>query len=319
MIFKFEPQYMERVWGGTSFKDILGRNTGDLKNLGESWDIVDRKDHQSKLSNTEAKGTKLRALLLENHHLIMGPTWEKERPFPILVKWLECRERLSLQVHPPSKIANKLGGEPKTENWYIAHATTDAGLFIGLKKGTTKDLFTQALKNGSAESHCHRVNSHAGQSILVESGRLHAIDKGNLILEIQQNSDTTYRAYDWGRVGLDGKPRELHLKNSLQCVDFNDFEPSPLLQDQSKVKTLADCPHFRIRKFNAKANENINLKEKNQDCLLLNPIGCKVIVGKETVKSGSLALSPYSESCEVTFKTDGQLLVTDHFTQFDKK
>ena len=110
---------------------------------------------------------------------------------------------------------------------------------MGLKKETTKDDFEAALRNNQVEQYCHRVDSEAGDSMLVQSGRIHAIDAGNLILEIQQNSDTTYRVYDWGRLGLDNKPRQLHVEESMQCIDFMDFEPMPL---KSKDKNdLGKC------------------------------------------------------------------------------
>ncbi|MEK9633930.1 MAG: type I phosphomannose isomerase catalytic subunit, partial [Opitutae bacterium] len=204
MIFKFEPIYKERVWGGTKIRDLFGRETPEGSLIGESWEIVDRKDDNSVLANTSHRGLTLAALLKSDGKSVMGPNWEPGRPFPLLVKWLDCSKRLSLQVHPPGKIAKKLSGEPKTENWYVAEASSDAGLFIGLKKGTSPDDFGQAVEEKTVEALCHRVQSKKGDSILVESGRLHAIDAGNLILEIQQNSDTTYRVYDWGRLGLDG-------------------------------------------------------------------------------------------------------------------
>ena len=128
----------------------------------------------------------IREILELNHPQIMGPGWDQKKRFPILVKWLDCAKRLSLQVHPPKELANSLKGEPKTENWYIAHTWSDSGIYVGLKSGTTKDKFLKALVEKRLESVCHRIPSSAGDSILVESGRLHAIDAGNLILEIQQ-------------------------------------------------------------------------------------------------------------------------------------
>ena len=207
MIFKFEPHYFERVWGGQSLKEILSRKIPSNQKIGEAWDLVDREGCESLISLPQTSSNSIRNLLESHSEEIMGPGWDKHRRFPILVKWLDCTDRLSLQVHPPSSIASSLGGEPKTENWYILSASEEAGLFLGLKNGTTKQDFLHALENEELELVCNRLNSRAGSSVLVESGRMHAIDAGNLILEIQQNSDTTYRVYDWGRKDQFGKSR----------------------------------------------------------------------------------------------------------------
>lgn len=312
-IFKFEPHYFERVWGGQAFKDILGRNIHGKQNLGESWEIVDREDCQSVLINPNRGTTTLRELLKYNHLNLMGPGWNMTDKFPILVKWLDCHERLSLQVHPPESIAATLSGEPKTENWYVAHASKEAGLYVGLKSGTSKQDFMSALMEKNLQSVCHRINSCKGDSILVESGRLHAIDGGNLILEIQQNSDTTYRVYDWERVDEDGCSRKLHIEESLKCINFNDFEPDVISQDHSPVQILAESSAFRIRKFTVDKPMTINLKKVKEQCMILNPLFTDIIVGSEPIYSGTLAISPFSEKCQVCFKEPGELIVTDNF------
>ena len=139
MIFKFEPIYKERIWGGTKIRDLFGRETPEGSRIGESWEIVDRKDDNSVLANTSFRGRTLSELLEFEGKSVMGPNWEQGRPFPLLVKWLDCSQRLSLQVHPPDKIAKKLSAEPKTENWYVAEASPGAGLFIGPQKGNFPD------------------------------------------------------------------------------------------------------------------------------------------------------------------------------------
>ena len=313
MIFKFEPLYFERVWGGRALEMKFGREIPKEINIGESWDIVDRVDFQSILSPSCGKSTTLRELIRSNPEKIMGPRWDLDRQFPLLVKWLDCTDRLSLQVHPPSKVARALMGEPKTENWYIVQANENACLFIGLKKGKSKLDFIQALEEENLESVCHRIQSKQGDSLLVESGSMHAIDGGNLILEIQQNSDTTYRVYDWGRKGTDGQPRKLHLEESLQCINFNEIEPNVVSTSQSPMQVLADCEHFRIRKFKVKKEQSIELKGLSEQCMILNPIDSEICVGDELLSAGELGLSPYNEGCNVKFLSSGTLLVTDNF------
>ena len=256
----FTPIYQERVWGGENFSSQLGRTLPSGKVIGESWEIVDRAEAQSVALGGAYQGMTLTEILAQDGKKILGDHYQSGSRFPLLIKWLDCQERLSLQVHPPAAKAEELQGEPKTEFWYVAHATPEAGLMVGLKKGATREQFETALQNNEAEPLVHREPSQQGSSIFVPSGRLHAIDGGNLILEIQQNSDTTYRVYDWGRMGLDGKPRALHIAESMASIDFDDFEP-PLTPPAHGMETLAECAHFRIRKFDLEVNsEHLFLK-----------------------------------------------------------
>lgn len=313
MIFKFEPHYFERVWGGQFLHTKLDRAIPQGIDVGESWDIVDRKDVQSSVTYPENGKLTIRDLLRSKHPEIMGPGWKKDQRFPLLVKWLDCRQRLSLQVHPPEELATSLKGEPKTENWYIADSSENAGVFIGLKQGTSKESFIQALEEDRIESVCQRIKSQTGDSILVESGSIHAIDGGNLILEIQQNSDTTYRVYDWGRKGTDGLPRLLHIKESLACINFQSFEPKIVREGSLPVQILADCKHFRIRKFKARKDQHLELKQSNEQCMILNPINSEISIGNTVIAPGELGLSPFNKSCKVTIKKAGDLIVTDNF------
>ena len=241
----------------------------------------------------------------------MGEGYDSSRPFPILVKWLDCSDRLSLQVHPPAEVAPALGGEPKTENWYIADCQADASLIVGLKNGVTRDEFERRLGEGTLEECVHRFPVSSGESILVESGRIHAIDAGNLILEIQQNSDTTYRVYDWGRVGLDGSPRQLHVEESLKCIDWNDFEPETVCPGPGE-SLLADCREFRLRKMDLEVSSNPVALEQGEPRLVSVTAGSVQISGKEAV-NGTTVLLPARSSFEVTASEGATILVTDRF------
>jgi mannose-6-phosphate isomerase len=294
VIFKFEPLYKIRPWGGNFIKRQFNRKIKpESSHIGESWEIVDRPEDQSIVNDGKHKGLTLRQIILNNCHDIMGPNWKQNARFPILVKWLDCKERLSLQVHPPKKIAKKLGGQPKTENWYVANTTENSGLFIGFKKITDQKVFQKALKDGKAESLCYRTTSNKGDSILVESGRIHAIDKGNLILEIQQNSDTTYRVYDWGRVDLDNKPRRLHINESLKSINFKDIKPQ-LIKNNKNTKQLeiANCENFRITKYLFRKGTEFLIKKENVECNLLHLVEGKMKIDAITVKKGTKLCLP---------------------------
>lgn len=310
----FTPLYKERVWGGRGLELKLGRTLPRGKMIGESWELVDREDEQSVVAVGTHKGKTIRELLEKHAVNILGPGREGSRPFPILIKWLDCQERLSLQVHPPAEIAPLLGGEPKTENWYIADCDENASLIVGLKQGVTREQFTQALKDNKVAACVHRFPVKAGDSILVESGRVHAIDAGNLILEIQQNSDTTYRVYDWARVGLDGAPRQLHIEQSLQSIDFEDFEPRPL-KIVPGAQTLADCKEFRILKFELTPEDDALEFPAGESARLIHIVSGALtdLTSGLGLTKGNNYLQAYVTGSSLKAEEPATLLVTDKF------
>ena len=234
--FTFHPIFKERVWGGRRLEELYGKQLPPGKRIGESWEISDRPGDVSVIRNGPLAGKDLH-WLTENH----APELLGELPplnggrFPLLVKILDAQEKLSLQVHPPAHKARELGGEPKTEMWYIAEAAPDAELFVGLRRGVTRDRFEKDIETGTVAECFHRMKVAKGDAMFLPSGRVHAIGAGLVIFEIQQNSDTTYRVFDWNRVGLDGKPRELHVGPSLESIDFEDFEPGLVSANTSEL------------------------------------------------------------------------------------
>jgi len=322
-IFRFDPIYQDRVWGGRVLESAFGRTLPAGRPIGESWEIVDRPEAQSRVRSGSLKGMALRELIERHGADVMGPKWPVEKPFPILVKWLDCRERLSLQVHPPASLADELKGEPKTENWYIAHSTADAHLLVGLRRGVTREQFERAIADNSLEKCIHHFRVAAGDSILVRSGQVHAIDAGNLILEIQQNSDTTFRVYDWGRVGLDGKPRQLHIEQSLRSIQWDDFEPAPV-RGAPTSGTIADCAEFSIRRVVLGAGERHSVAGDEQP-RLLSVVSGSVRAGTQADKGASRApfgqllspgenvLLPYSGAFTFVAATTSILLITENF------
>lgn len=321
-ILRFEPLYQERVWGGRVLESAFNRTLPASQPIGESWEIVDRAEAQSVVRAGAAKGSTLRKLIESHSAEIMGPKWPAERPFPILVKWLDCRERLSLQVHPPASVAAELKGEPKTENWYIAHSTAGAKLMVGLKRGVTREQFEQAIADNTLEKCIHHFRVAAGDSILVHSGQVHAIDAGNLILEIQQNSDTTYRVYDWGRVGLDGKPRQLHIEQSLRSILWDDFEPAPV-RGAPTSSVIAECAEFTIRRVVLGAGERLSIAAGEQPRLLSLVSGSLRAAADsnatsrtpfgQTLAPGENVLLPYAGAFTFSAVSTSILLVTENF------
>ncbi|MGE9270589.1 MAG: type I phosphomannose isomerase catalytic subunit [Verrucomicrobiales bacterium] len=248
----FTPLYMQRVWGGRSLETDYQRSLPDDAPYGESWEIVDREDAQSVVENGPFSGKTLHELWTQHREEIFGTNLPDSERFPLLIKVLDARDDLSIQVHPPAELAPSLNGEPKTEMWYIAGSDPGAKLYVGMKNGVSREDFETALQEGTVADAVHAIEPSTGDSIFIPSGRLHAIGAGFLIHEIQQNSDTTYRVFDWNRVGLDGKPRDLHVEQSMKSIDFDDFEPG---MDEPDGNTLASCEYFHVEKLELAAGQ----------------------------------------------------------------
>jgi len=296
----FSPIYMERIWGGRELENVYNRTLPSPNTpYGESWEISDRPDEQSVVINGPHSGKTIHELWSKHRQEIFGNNLHSDR-FPLLIKILDSRSPLSIQVHPPTEIASQLNGEPKTEIWYIADATPEAKLFVGLKNGTTRETFETSLTDGTCADHVHEISPKKDQSIFIPSGRLHAIGAGLLIFEIQQNSDTTYRVFDWNRLGLNGKPRDLHVQQSLQCINFTDYQPE---MDTPDGNTIANCEHFKVDKLKLSQDTSIgnpdplrfsiltvtagNLTDQtghtyNPGDFILMPVGCSPLTALNT-------------------------------------
>jgi mannose-6-phosphate isomerase len=254
----FRPIFKERIWGGRALERLYGKNLPANVPIGESWEISDRPGDASVIANGPLAGKDLRWLMEHYERELLGKAKSANGRFPLLIKILDAQEKLSLQVHPPAYKAAELKGEPKTEAWYIADAVPGAELYVGLKRGVTRAEFEQKIKTGAVAECFHRVPVKAGDTMFLPSGRVHAIGAGLVIFEIQQNSDTTYRVFDWNRVGLDKKPRELHVAESLASIDFEDFEPalvsgSFVVRGTLSSRTLVRDSLFEISEFRSDA------------------------------------------------------------------
>jgi mannose-6-phosphate isomerase len=313
-LLQFQPIYFDRVWGGRALETALGRTLPANRPIGESWDLADRPEARSIVTTGPFAGQTLRAVLEKHPADIMGPGWPAERPFPLLVKWLDCRERLSLQVHPPAAVAAELGGESKTENWFIVETMPGAHLIVGLGQGVTRDQFERALAEGTVEQCVHRFPVVPGDSILVPSGQVHAIDAGCLLLEIQQNSDTTYRLFDWGRVGLDGKPRQLHVDESLRSIQWDGPAPT-LMRGAPTAEVIADCPAFLIRRMPLAGGEKFSIAAGEQPRLLSVVAGSLRVAGSggETLVRGATVLLPCTGNFVFEALSGAIVLITENF------
>src|SRR5512143_1300967 len=206
----FSPILKVRVWGGSRLAS-LGKPVAGPEPIGESWELVDLPDDQSVVDAGPLAGARLGQLVRERGAELLGPVPLDGGSFPTLVKTIDAAQTLSVQVHPDAKTAARLGGRPKSEAWYILDAQPGALLYVGLRHGTTRDSYARAVAEGRVEELLVPLPVRRGDLVPVIPGTVHAIGAGVLLAEVQQPSDTTYRLYDWRRLGLDGKPRPLHV------------------------------------------------------------------------------------------------------------
>ena len=258
----FQPIFKERIWGGRQLETLYQKQLPAGVPIGESWEISDRPGDVSVIANGAFAGKTLRWLLEEHAVGVYGDMAAKPKTFPLLVKILDAQQDLSLQVHPPVSKAAAMGGEPKTEMWYFTKTTQDAKLYVGLRRGVTRGEFEQRIGDGSVAECFHKILVRDGDSMFLPSGRVHALGAGSVLFEIQQNSDTTYRVFDWNRVDASGKPRALHVAQSLESIDFADFEPSLATSEwqksgPAKLRSLVDDPLFTVRVWDLSTDDTV--------------------------------------------------------------
>jgi mannose-6-phosphate isomerase len=241
----FKPIYQERIWGGDNLTRLFGRTLPEGKKIGESWELVDRPEACSEIESGPgiAPGShqNIHTFWKDRRIEIFGTNAPDLARFPILIKLLDCQDNLSVQVHPPPGKE----GEPKTEMWYFLEAKPEAKIYAGLKKGVTREKFEKAIGTPELPKLLSALHPQQSEAMFLPSGRVHAIGAGNVILEIQQNSDTTYRVDDWGRVDEHGRPRALHREQALDSIRFNDFEPQFA---QPHGERVLQCPFFTVER-----------------------------------------------------------------------
>lgn len=282
----FKPIFIERMWGGRRLESEFHKNLPLQKRIGESWEIVDRAEAQSIVSNGPLRRKTLHGLWTQHRDEVFGNVPDRPR-FPLLIKILDAEERLSLQVHPPENLARRLGGEPKSEFWYIAAAERNAELLLGFREPIRRNRFEEKLRDGTIIDQVQRIPVRSGDAVFLPAGRLHAVSAGNLLIEIQQNSDTTYRVFDWNRTDpATGSKRDLHVEQAIQCIDFEDVQPKLI---QSEGELLISHSLFEVRKWNLdEAREVAPLGQFAIVCCLTGNLSC----AKAKLAPGEIFLIP---------------------------
>ncbi len=250
---KLSPAFKDYIWGGTRLKTDFGKQS-KLERLAESWELSCHKDGLCVIANGRYKGMTLAELIEQLGTKILGSDCERFDDFPILIKLIDAHDNLSVQVHPDDDYALRVEGEHgKTEMWYVVDCDSDASLLYGFDHEITREEFARRIRDNSLLDVVNRVPVKKGDVFFIEAGTLHAIGKGILIAEIQQNSNTTYRVFDYGRVGADGKPRALHIDKAMDVTHLGPAarrpgpQGKPQKKDGCEVTLLAQCDYFTTR------------------------------------------------------------------------
>jgi len=293
----FNPVYMSYLWGGGRIGQRYGR-TVPAAVCAESWEISDRPEGMSVVAHGPWAGRTLRSLMESDAKALVGKS--SCATFPLLFKLIDARDRLSVQVHPDDLSAVRVGGEAKSEMWYVLDADPGAVLYVGLQAGTRESQFRAALQAGTVEQLLGQVPVSRGDAIYIPGGLVHAIGAGCLLLEVQQNSNTTYRVYDWGRVGTDGKPRALHVEQALSVIHWPEpGEGLPLVRrappgGETVVNELVTTPYFRFEQLNLKGLLEIALDGQSFHALFVEtgPVRLKVESTALSLETGQTVLVP---------------------------
>lgn len=302
------------LWGGNRLREEYGK-VSNADKIAESWELSCHKDGQSVIANGEHSGETLTEYIDKQGKQVLGDNCKKFEYFPILIKLIDAKDNLSVQVHPDNEYAMRVEGEyGKTEMWYIVDCDPGAELLYGFKHNITKEEFEARIKNNTLLEVTNNVPVHKGDVFFIKSGTLHAIGKGILIAEIQQNSNTTYRIYDYGRVGADGKPRQLHIEKAVEVTKLTPPEfPTKAMGEVEKKdgytwQLLSKCEYFRVNK--ASVSEKCELeagKGSFNSILVLDGNGK---IGDLELKKGDSCFIPAGYG-KYTFEGKAELVVTD--------
>lgn len=265
-LLRFSPILKRARWGGRALGTRLNKRVGPEADYSESWEIVDLQGHQSRTIDAQGKEHSLHDLFVNSREELLGSKECSESRFPLLLKFLDANDRLSVQVHPNDEQANLLqpGEWGKTEAWVILEAAPDAVVYAGLIPGTTLEQVQREAASGNVAALLQEIRVKRGDCLLIPAGTVHAVGAGVMLLEIQQSSDLTYRLYDWGWTDADGNPRPLHIQQALQCIDpelrplFISGESAPSsLKTGIKEEKLVDCDYFEMRRVRVTGDEAI--------------------------------------------------------------
>jgi mannose-6-phosphate isomerase len=298
---------------------LLGKPLGPGAHYAESWEIADHRDDVSRVAEGRLKGITLRDLLRRQGVAVLGPGVGARDQFPLLVKFLDANQVLSVQVHPDDERGRRLANDNgKTEAWVILHAEPGSLIYAGLRPGVTRDALAEAMQTGAVEPLLHRFAPRPGDCIHIPAGTVHAIGAGIVLAEIQQMSDATFRVYDWGRVGADGKPRPLHPAEALESTDFAAGPVDPVACRPEPIaggthERLVRCPYFALDRLRLDGGAAVAVGSPDRFTILIGLGGAAMVRhGPDATPLGygqTLLLPAALGACTVEPQGAGEALV----------
>ena len=313
----FKPLIKQIRWGGRKLGDVLHKPIGSANDYAESWEIADHRSGQSVVASGTFAGQTLSELTGNDAHNLLGRHHHLQQ-FPLLIKFLDAHDWLSLQVHPNDQQAKEYDSNEngKTEAWIILDAEPDSRIVCGLQQGVTPEDLARHLKSGNVEDLLHIIPAKVGDCLFVPAQTVHALGPGILLAEVQQQSNLTFRLHDWGRVGNDGMPRDLHVEEALACIDFGRGPVSPiapvLLSDgRHHFEELIRCDYFVIRRHKAVDDFSLKLDDRFRVLMLLEGKASVLTdSGDVDLSKGTTALIPAAISNAV-IRPDGSITLLE--------
>lgn len=313
-VMKLNAPCKDYIWGGNRLRNEFGKKS-DADKIAESWELSCHKDGESVIANGKFAGKTLNEVISDCGKGILGSNCQRFENFPILIKLIDALDNLSVQVHPNNDYAMRVEGEyGKTEMWYIVDCDEGAELLYGFKHNITKEEFKQRIANNTLLEVTNNVPVHKGDVFFIEAGTLHAIGKGILIAEIQQNSNTTYRIYDYGRVGKDGKPRQLHVDKAVEVTTLTPpkYPTKPMgkeeqLNDYTKT-LLSKCDYFDVHKLSVATKAELEATDTSFNSILVLDGSGKI--GDVELKKGDSCFIPAGFG-KYTFEGKAEVILTD--------
>ncbi len=298
---KFHPIFKDKIWGGQQIRTVLGQDFSPRPNCGELWALSGVPGEESVIANGFLEGNTVQDIAEIYMDELLGDKVYQEygEVFPILIKFIDTSDWLSVQVHPDDEMAQRVHDEAfgKTEMWYILQAAPGAELISGFQRNTTQQEFIDALQHKNLNTLLHHEPVKAGDVFFVPAGRVHAIGPDILLAEIQQTSDLTYRVYDWDRIGADGLPRELHMVNGLQAMDYSAVSDVKVVYDDlpDRRTEIVQCPAFTTNRLALHKGVSIDYSERDSFVVLICLSGSLVVEyadGREELRPGEALLVP---------------------------
>ncbi len=314
---RFRPILKRLIWGGTRLGSLLNKPLGYEGDYAESWEVSDHREDVSVVAEGPLAGANLRGLIRDYGADLLGPRVGEVSQFPLLVKFLDAHQVLSVQVHPDDAKGRVLADDNgKTEAWVILHAEPGSLIYAGLKRGVTRDDLARGIASGEVEPLLHRFEPKPGDCVMVPAGTAHAIGAGIVLAEIQQMSDATFRVHDWGRVGADGNPRALHAEQALESTDYDagPVDPWPTRPEpipRGTRESLARCPYFALERLTIDGPAGIGAADRSRFSLVLGLSGSSAIAYDGSLyrlEAGQTYLLPASIGrCEI--RPEGRAIV----------